>query len=148
MAYTTPPNFINEAVLTAAQLNALSAAVAELQSAGEQPTAAWVQQTASSVTMWQAWMRHQHRYLWWRVDFSPASCERYLKVEVITSTGTVHQLFQKDTGTKLGSYAAASDLNGLLAAGEFYTVRVTIDFEGSGSKLGTWMYCQERSVAA
>lgn len=151
MAYTTPPTFVDDTILTAAQMRALSTAIAELQSAGEQPPQVWLQQQANVTgdTLFNAHMRHAHRYLWWGVKFGAAGDGDDLEVNVYPeSTGLAQQIYT-NTSPSLETYDEVFDLNTLspaLADGEFYRINMRIKLNGSGDT-GTWMYCEERSTA-
>lgn len=147
MAYTTPATFADNDVLTAAALNTLSTAITELQSAGELPTAVFLQRvaTSSAGTTYYARMRHAHRYLWWRVDFGNAGEGDDLELIIYPESGGSTTLYS-NSGPGDASYAIVEDLDGLLDDGEFYRISMYIKVNSGGT--GTWIYCEERSVAS
>lgn len=147
MAYTTPATFVDEAMLTAAQLNTLSAAIVELQSAGAQPVMPWVIRvaTSSSGTTYTAWMRHTHRYLWWRLDFGAAGQGDDITLTIYPESGGSTVLYTDATAAN-ASYALVEDLDGLVDAGEFYRIDLYIKVNTGGQ--GSWIYCYESSEAS
>lgn len=145
MAYSTPATFVADDILTAAQLNTLSQAITELQSAGEQPGACFVQQVLDADGTIRAWMRHQHRYLWWRLDWSGGGIGDNLEIK-IEPESSADQTLYANASPNLASYYEVEDLNGLLADGEFYTIVVNVAFDSPGT--ATLVYLQERSAAS
>jgi hypothetical protein len=147
MAYTTPATFADNDILTAAALNTLSTAITELQSVGELPTAVWLQRvaTSSAGTTFYAKMRHAHRYLWWSVRFGAIGQGDDMTLTIYPESGGSHVLFDDSSPEDL-SYALVEDLDGLLDDGEFYRIAMYIKVNSGGQ--GTWLYCEERSVAS
>lgn len=146
MSYTTPTTFVDDDVLTAAALNTLSTAITELQSVGESPAAVFLQRTTTSTsgTTFYAKLRHAHRYLWWRVDFGAGGQGDDMTLTIYPESGGSQVLFS-DSSPDDASYVEVDDLNGLVAAGEFYQIALYIKVNVAGT--ATWLYCEERSVA-
>jgi hypothetical protein len=130
MAYTTPPTFATGAILTAAQLNILSANIEWFYGLTEYINSPFVTQETPKIY----YMRRKHRYLHWRIVISNlAEVDNWLRVYVNTSnqagsdcpdlTGPYtwngsHDFNSAALGTSLNNwYPVHADVDGMVSGG-------------------------------
>ena len=130
MAWTTPPTFVNGAVLSASQLNILSDDLEYLAGfvTGANPAITAVQLAADGDAF--ALIRHMHRYLW--VQYNANDDVRIF----YDATEVYHD--GNPGGTRKGWVI---DLNSFgLTVGQLYTLKFSLDSDEGGVRIVYYAY--------